>query len=197
MTYGLMFYWFGWLFWGITTFFMKKGRLRTLFSALILMMLICSNVEFLFGELVIFFPILFLLVTSLLLYATLSKPLYYFLCSFILMIGYTAISFWKHHLSIDILVQDIFLVPLICWIIISLLVKGLYHRLIISMLGITAGEILHGLVLTSYHLPETIGSHDFFVVLYMVLLYLLVVHIFRKVKVGIYTSINDYFKPSS
>src|SRR5690625_414920 len=111
MTYGLMFYWFSWLFWGITTFFMKKGRLRTLISALILMMLICSNVEFLFGELVIFFPILFLLVTSLLLYATLSKPLHYFFCSFILMIGYTAISFWKHHLSIDILVQDIFLVP--------------------------------------------------------------------------------------
>src|SRR5699024_3610588 len=114
MTYGLMFYWFGWLFWGITTFFMKKGRLRTLFSALILLMLICSNVEFLFGELVIFFPILFLLFTSFLFYVTLSMLFYYFLCSFILMIGYTAISFWKHHLSIDILVQDIFLVPLIC-----------------------------------------------------------------------------------
>lgn len=193
MAYGLMFYWFSWLFWGITTFFMKKGRLRTLLSALILIMLICSNIDFLIGEIIIFFPILFLMVTSLFLYATLSRPIYYFFCSFILMIGYTAISFWKHHLSIDILVQDFFLVPLICWAIISLVVKGLYHRITMSMLGITGGEILHGLILSSYHLPETIGSHDFFVVLYMVLLYLLVAHIFLKLKANFYTSINDYF----
>lgn len=194
MTYGLIFYWCSWLFWGIITFFMKKGTLRTALSLLILMSILFSNFNFSIGGYVIFLPFLFLVTVSLFLYARLPKTLYQFFCSFILMIGYTAILFWEYSTTIYLFVSDIFLLPIICCILINLVVKGLYSRIIISMFGTAGGEILHGLIMESYHLPKIIGSQDFFVILYIVLLFQLLLHIYKKAKANFYTFVISYLK---
>lgn len=194
MADGLTFYWFSWLFWGITTFFLKKGTLRTTFSVLILASILFSNIHFWVGKYLTFSPFLFVLITSLFFFTTLSRPLYHLFCSFILMIGYTAILFWKNTASIYILMPDFFLWPLLYCIITLLMVKGLYHRIIISILGAVHGEILHGLILSSYHLPETLGGQDFFIILYMTLLYQLLLDIYKKVKTNFYDILKSTIK---
>ncbi len=182
MTYGFIFYWLSWLFWGITTFFMKKSQLRTLLSSLILIVILSSTLNFSVGR----YSILLLIIMVGFFYTNLLKPFYHFFSSFTLMIGYTAILLWKQSISMWLFFSSFLLLPLICCILVFLLVKGFYHRVVTCMLGATGGEVLHGLILSSYHLPITIGDLDFFVHLYIIVLYLLLLHIFQKAKLQLH-----------
>lgn len=190
MTYGFIFYWLSWLFWGFITFFMGKSPLRTILACLILSSILCSNIYLLIGGYHVLFSFVLLIITSGLLYANLSKPLYHLFVSFILMIGYTAILLWNESSSILLFLPEPFLELLICSILIFLMINGLYNRLVTSVLGIASGEVLHGLILSSYHLPVTIGDLDFFVTLYMIILCLVLVHIFQKGKTQLFTFVN-------
>src|SRR5699024_9254552 len=165
-----------------TTFFMGKNPLRIILTCFILSSILCSNIYFLIGGYHVLFSFVLLIIISGLLFANQSKSFYHLFCSFTLMIGYIAVLLWKQSTLIWLFVPEVFLVSLICCILVFLMIKGLYNRLLTSTLGIASGEILHGLILTSYDLPVTIGDLDFFVILYLIILYLLLLHIFQKGK---------------
>lgn len=194
MTYSFAFYWLSWIFWGIATFFMKKRPLRSIFTCLILGSILCSNIYFSLGGYQILFSFIWLILVFGLLYTNLSVPLYHLFVSFILMIGYTTILIWNQSSSILLFLPEPILGPLICSILIFLMINGLYHRLIAGTLGIASGEVLHGLILSSYHVPVMIGDVDFFVKLYMFILCLILVHIIQKGKTQCFTFINTYIK---
>lgn len=193
MTYGFIFYWLSWLIWGITTFFMKKGQLRLVLSCLILVIILCSNLYLSIGEYDLLVSFIILICISGLLHASSPKSSYHLFISFTIMIGYTAILLWKQNTSLWFFISEFFVLPILYSILIILIIKGLYNRLVTSILGISAGEVLYGFILSSYNLPITIGDLDFFVNLYMIILYLFLLHIFQMGKRQLYVLIRKNY----
>lgn len=186
MTYGFIFYWLSWLLWIITTFFMKKEQLRLFLSTLILLTILGSDIYLSIGNYDLLVSFIALIIISGLLHANFLKPYYHLFGSFTIMIGYTSILLWKQNSFWGILISEFYLIPSICCIIIILMIKGLYSQLVTGIIGISTGEILYGFILSGYHLPAKIGDLDFFVNLYMIVLYLLLWHIIQNGKLPLY-----------
>lgn len=186
MTYEFIFYWLSWLLWIVTIFFMKKGQTRFILSGAILVTILCSNIYLSVGDHDLLLSFVILITVSGLMHTTFSKPYYYLFVSFTIMIGYTAILLWKQTSSLWLFVSEFFLIPSICFILVILIIRGLYNQLVTSILGISTGEVLHGFMLSSYYLPTTIGDLEFFVNLYMVILYLLLWRFFQMGKLQLY-----------
>lgn len=180
--------------WGMITFFMEGRLLRSILSCLILVIILSSNTYIWLNNYHILLSFVLLIIISGFLHANLSKPIYHLFVSFTLMIGYTGILLWKQSTSLWLFIPEFIFIPMLCSILVFSMIKGLYHRLMISIFGFANGEVLHGFILSSYHLPITIGDLDFFVKLYMIILLLLLLHIFQKGKMQLHALLSSWYK---
>lgn len=57
----------------------------------------------------------------------------------------------------------------------------------IGLIGITCGEMYHGFILASYHIPDTIGDVAFFDMILSFILLLTVLEMLQKGKAALYS----------
>lgn len=192
ITFGLFFYWLAWVFWIIVIFFMKKSKQQTFFSYGILMLIIFSNKYIMIGHFNLSISYLMLLAGSLYMYTKLNRQIYHLLISFTVMIGYSAILIWKNSTPLWLFIHELLFIPFVCSFLIIILSTGLYNRLITGILGITAGQLLYNLILSSYDLNQKIGDLHFFDQLFITLIFLIIIHFIQVAIRKLYSLLDAY-----
>ncbi|MEW9674703.1 hypothetical protein ABRT01_00685 [Lentibacillus sp. L22] len=195
MTDGLIFLWFSWILWIIVTFFMRKGRKRTYFACVLLLLICGSNMTWEIGEYKVTFSFLILFV-SLVFFHTIAQSLYLLFSAFTLCLAYTGILFWEQITPIWMFLPRMILIPLVLVTIISVLIKSFEHKLAIGLFGITFGEIYHSVVLVRYTIREPIGDTAFFDMLMTFLMLLTVLEILHKGKTVLYAFAQTFSRPT-
>jgi hypothetical protein len=158
---GTMFYWICWMYWIFLTFILEKQNpYRFKLSAVVLSVIILSNIHFKFIGFELHLVGLFLLAIS---YFVISRErqgaiIYFFICSFILTIAYVTFHLFEIFDPIWIVFKKEWMMG-VCFTILALLLqKNLRGRLLIIVSGTMQGEFLYAYILSKYHFPYTIGS---------------------------------------
>lgn len=182
MNAGLIFYWICWIFWIITTFFMGKGRKRTLLSCLILIIIACSSLQLSIKNFPISVAMIILLFVSLLMQGKLKGMVYHSFSSFIVAVGYTAILLWENSVPYWFILPRYIIIPVLIVFLITLLTKNVRNRLVIGLAGMVFGEFMYSLILGSYAIPEMAGEMEFFDCLLLVITLIISLDFVVKIK---------------
>lgn len=189
---GLLFYWFGWMLWIIVTFLMKKTELRTKIACWILIAILSSNVNINIDNYHVSLTFLILFGSVIILHAQLPRMMYHTFISFIITIGYAAILLWEQNTPVWLFLPRFILIPAISVMIISILVKGVYNRLVIGLLGLSAGELLYNMLLTGYDLQTSIGKMAYLDNLTITIVIIILLGSLHKGKVKLSSLLTHY-----
>lgn len=158
---GAMFYWISWAFWVYLTFILnKQNPYRLKLAAAVLIVIILSNVHFMAGGFDVFASGLFLLLFSYLIVGREKRRaiIYFFICSFIVTIGYVAFHLFEIFDPVWIILKKEWMMGICFGYLSILLQKTLKGRLLIIVSGTMQGEILYAYILSKYHFPYSIGD---------------------------------------
>jgi hypothetical protein len=160
---GIYFYWFSWIGWVITTFLMKKSRVRTALSIFILLVIIVSNSTYQITGLSIHASFILLFLFSLLVMTKASglRVLYYLICSLIISIGYVCFHLFELFDPIWLIFDRKWMLSFVILYLILMLVKDTYHRIAVAMIGVLNGELLYSLILKKFFSEIVIGDFIF------------------------------------
>ncbi|MBY7143478.1 hypothetical protein KFZ56_10555 [Virgibacillus sp. NKC19-3] len=192
MINGLLFYWFSWILWIVVTFFMKKSKRRTILACWILVTILSSSLSIEMQNQQISVAFLLLVGGSFILLIQLPRVVYHLFASFTIMIGYAAILFWEKSAPIWMIAPRVILISFILGLLITILTKGLYNQLSIGLLGLTCGEMINGLMLSSYGFRITIGEMQFFDLLLFILVILVFLEMLHKGKDKLYVVLQNH-----
>jgi hypothetical protein len=158
---GAIFYWVCWAFWIYFTFILdKQNPYRLKLAAIVLIVLILSNVKFAVGPFEIQASGLFILGIS---YLFLNQEkrgaiIYFFICSFIVSIAYVTFHLFEIFDPIWIIFKKEWMMGIVLWYLAILLQKTLKGRLVIIFAGAMQGEILYAFILNKFQFPYLIGA---------------------------------------
>ncbi|MCQ6273865.1 hypothetical protein JMM81_02590 [Bacillus sp. V3B] len=158
---GLLFYWFFWLGWIVTTFFYPKTHPeRLIVSAWILVVILLSTTTL---NVVVFEMSaagLFIILTMYLYAATLQikKLLYFFLSSFILMLTTVCFLLFELFDPIWVWIEREWLLAILVTIIVVLLQSDKKQRILIMLLGMIQGELFYSLILMKYSFSNPVAT---------------------------------------
>ncbi|MDF2789017.1 MAG: hypothetical protein K0S80_2115 [Neobacillus sp.] len=158
---GSMFYWIFWLFWVYITFFMtKQNPYRTKLATVILVLIILSNLDFMFMGFEFHASGLFMLLLS---YIILSKKklgslLYAFICSFIVTIAFVTFNLFVIFDPVWVIFQKEWMMG-ICFSCLAIFLQtSLKDRLLMIVIGTMQGEILYAFYLRKFDFSNPIGT---------------------------------------
>lgn len=158
---GSLFYWIFWLIWVYLTFFFKKqNSWRIKLSAIILVVIIFSAQHIHIAGFDLSVSSIFLLFTA---YATLHSEkthilLYFFICSFIVMIAYVSFHLFEIYDPVWLIFNKEWMMGVCIAYLAILLQKELKGRVLIIFSGTIQGEILYAYILSRYDFPYAVGS---------------------------------------
>lgn len=161
---GAMFYWICWSLWVFLTFFLDKQHpYRLKLSAIVLILLLLSNIHFMVGSFEIYASGLFLLVISHLFFSQEKRGaiIYIFICSLIVSIAYATFHLFEIFDPIWIVFKKEWMMGICFGYLAILLQKNLKGRLIIMISGTMQGEFLYAYFLSKYQFPYSIGAYDY------------------------------------
>jgi hypothetical protein len=158
---GAIFYWVFWGFWIYLTFILEKQNpYRLKLAAIILIVLILSNVQFPVGEFEIQASGLFILGSCYLFMSQEKRGalIYFFICSFIVSIAYVTFHLFEIFDPIWIIFKKEWMMGITMSYLAILLQKTLKGRLLILFAGAMQGEILYAFILNKFQFPYLIGT---------------------------------------
>ncbi|WP_100010782.1 hypothetical protein [Lentibacillus sediminis] len=158
---GMLFYWFSWILWIIVTFFMKKGRVRTLLACWILLVLIFADAYIIINEHDLSLGFVWIFFGALIWLLQLPRVTYHIFASFTLTIGYTGMLYWAQASPVWLFLPRTFLLSFLLSLILFLLAKEFISQAGIGLFGVCCGEIVYALTLSSYGFPEAVGEMAF------------------------------------
>ncbi|MBY0122576.1 hypothetical protein [Bacillus sp. S/N-304-OC-R1] len=161
---GLTFYWITWIYWVISTFFMKKGSLSRFYLSLwILMLIIISPYSFSLYDFEISFASIMLLVTLFLMVSTIKslKAAYVLLSSFIIMLAYVCFHLFELFDPVLLIFPRNWMLAILLISLTFILQANKLYRFIILILGSIQGEFLYAYILNKYSFPFLIGSYAY------------------------------------
>lgn len=162
MTNGLLFFWLSWLLWIYVTFLMKKDKQRTLLGFWILLIISGSSMYLdLFGYKILL-SYLFLIFGAMIMIASSKRLFFHLFSSLTIMILFMSVTIWEKYYPIYMIFSNAFMLPLIIVFITVIITRGFYNRVSITLLGISSGELLYDLILSSYSIEVPIGGFIFF-----------------------------------
>ncbi|WP_430487393.1 YphA family membrane protein [Priestia flexa] len=178
---GFLFYWFAWIGWIISTFFLGKTPLRWKVSMLLLISIMLSTTSVWVGPFFISYTYLFLLVMVCIDASRFkaSKQLYVLFISLIVMFAYVGFCLLELYDPVWIFVNRQWLLTAIILYIVFLLVKDDYMRCIVILLGLLGGDFLYSLIVTSLSMPYPVGHPTFLDLVAAVLMLLFIWKIVR------------------
>lgn len=162
---GLLFYWISWMIWIIVTFLMPKNKYRNYLAMAILMVIFCSNAVILVNNVEVYLTIAILYFGSIVAIVNCQNIVKSISKAICIVFGYVGLLFWEQISPIWIVIPRTILIPLIGFVLLIILSDSFQERCVLWCLGLTSGEIIHGLILNSYKLSEGIGEMAFMDVL--------------------------------
>ncbi|PKG24134.1 YphA family membrane protein [Niallia nealsonii] len=183
---GQFFYWFIWMLWIQTTFFLdKKHKNRLNFTILLLSAIILSPYQLsMFGFTISL--LLACLYVGIFFYITTFKKtalLYFLLSAFFTMLAYCSFHLFSILDPIWIIFNKEWLLSIGLIIVARLIYKEPTKQILLIIFGSINGDVLYGILLKKYQYSYTVGSMSFFdsllisiaaiVIFYTVKLYLL------------------------
>ncbi|WP_078553258.1 hypothetical protein [Bacillus alkalicellulosilyticus] len=174
---GIYFYWFIWMFWIGTTFFMEKGKTRTLLSMLLLVVICTATLKV--PVLAYDVSVAFLLCLGIG-YAIIAlgnkawRQLYLLIVS--LIIALVGISFHLFELydPIIILFHRSWMLGIIYTLLVIALVSNHQQRLSILVVGACQGELMTSLFMDTIYVNRTIGDLAFFEIMMITVMFLVI-----------------------
>ncbi|SDJ67202.1 YphA family membrane protein [Sediminibacillus albus] len=159
---GLLFYWISWILWVIFTFLLKKTKVRFYLSVWILLLLSCSNTVVEILDYKVNIAIFVSFVCAILYMAKSPDWMYQLFGSLCMTFSYIGILLWELISPIWLFVPRIIIIPFLAMIMLYFIADNLIDKCMIWCLGLTSGEILHGLIMNSYGFQPVIGERSFF-----------------------------------
>ncbi|WP_026771243.1 MULTISPECIES: hypothetical protein [Sediminibacillus] len=164
---GLLFYWICWLLWITTTFLLKKNRTRFYVSFVILLLLTCSNTNITVWDSKLNLATVVSFFAGILYLAKKKDWILLLFGSLCMTFCYVGILLWEMISPIWLFVPRLLMIPVIGLVLLFFLTETLIEKCMVWCLGITSGEILHGLIMNSYGFHPSIGEHSFFDLLFV------------------------------
>ncbi|WP_040208337.1 YphA family membrane protein [Neobacillus jeddahensis] len=161
---GALFYWTCWTFWVYLTFVLdKKNPYRLKLAAIILIVLLLSNFQFMVGNFDIQVSGLFLLITSYIFFSQEKSRviIYSLICSLIVSTAYVAFHLFEIFDPIWIIFKVEWMMGICFGYLAILLQKTLKGRLLIIICGTMQGEFLYAYTLRKFQFSYTIGSFEY------------------------------------
>ncbi|PEQ93440.1 hypothetical protein CN481_11635 [Bacillus sp. AFS006103] len=159
---GEIFYWTCWVFWIYLTFLLEKQNpYRIKLAAIVLIVLILSNIQIKVSVFEIQVSGLFILGISYLFISQEKRTaiIYYFICAVIISITYVTFHLFEIFDPIWIIFKKEWMMGIVLWYLAILLQKTLKGRLLILFAGAMQGEILYALILNKFQFPYLIGAY--------------------------------------
>ncbi|NHC39086.1 hypothetical protein G6549_03845 [Bacillus sp. MM2020_1] len=159
---GEIFYWTCWAFWIYLTFLLEKQNpYRMKLAAIVLIVLILSNIQFKVSVFEIQASGLFILGISYLFISQEKRTaiIYYFICAVIISIAYVTFHLFEIFDPIWIIFKKEWMMGIVLWYLAILLQKTLKGRLLILFAGAMQGEILYAFILNKFQFPYLIGAY--------------------------------------
>ncbi|MFT8321633.1 MAG: hypothetical protein ABF649_12065 [Bacillus sp. (in: firmicutes)] len=162
---GALFYWFTWMLWIVTTFFMKKeNKYRCVYSISLLLAIITSPYQLTFLGFTVSWLLVIMLASAFVYTAFLRKgSLIYFSAS----VFFTMLAYCTFHLlaildPVWILFDQKWMLAIVLMIIARLLYSNPLQQIMLIMFGSINGEIMYGLILKKYEFTYIIGDLHYF-----------------------------------
>ncbi|WP_078546053.1 YphA family membrane protein [Litchfieldia alkalitelluris] len=169
---GLYFYWIAWIAWTYATFILEKNRLRILFSAFILIVIILSPYQFVFSTFNVNAVHLLILAISFILIAkkTMIQKVYLLICSLTITIAYVSFQLFELFDPIWLFLDRKWMLAFVLVYLSLMLAKGRKSKVMSLLIGSCQGELLYGFVINKFRFNYEIGSLVFLDVLSISLL---------------------------
>ncbi|WP_221565218.1 hypothetical protein [Alkalihalobacillus sp. TS-13] len=160
---GTLFYWFAWMGWTISTFFLAKTRQRIVFSALLLILIYCSAITLdLDGQLVNLSLFIIILISYAYLGMQKFRELWYSIfMSSIISISYVGMHFVVVYDPVWIFIDLNFFIAIPLSLIVLLMAKDFHVRLSVLTSGYAHGEIAYITLFKDLAPDYVIGSFIF------------------------------------
>jgi hypothetical protein len=161
---GLWFYWVGWIVWVITTFFMKKGKMRNWLAFLVLMLLNTAhlNLNIMSQEVTIGFLLLICLSYIASARLKVKTLVYIVICTIILCLAYVSFHLFSLYDPVWVVFNPKLMVGILLTYLVIILTRDLGNRFLLFTIGACHGEVVYQIILSTYQFPYTIGSLSFF-----------------------------------
>ncbi|MCT2537399.1 hypothetical protein NC661_00405 [Aquibacillus koreensis] len=182
---GLIFLWVSWLIWIMITFFMGKDNKRTQLACWILLIIISAGITFTVSSITFSATVSVLYIGALFVLAKSKDWLLQTMKCVCLVFGYAGLLFWEQISPIWLFAPRLLIITVLGFIILQFLSASFFERCMIWCLGVTTGEIIHGLILNSYGLRESIGDLAFMDVLFIEISFLIIAQFLKELRLRI------------
>lgn len=187
-----LFYYTCWLLTIIIYFFMEKSTLRNFYMIWLLMIITASPYLISFASVQISMAYVVLLIGTLFLFGLKSLQLYEYIVAFICMVGYAAILIWEIIAPVWFFMPRTVILALLIVSTLLLCIRVPNRRMIVSVIGLTFGQLLYELILMVYHLHDVIGALQEMTILSVTLLLLLGIDLLHQTKTMIVSRIKSF-----
>lgn len=179
---GVLFYWLGWIFWIITTFFMRKGKNRTTLTFLILLIIALSLIKLpIFGyEISLSFCVLICVLFFLL--AKQKRKVYTLFVITFIGFSYTGLRLWEIVSPVWVIVPRVYLYAVIIFLL-TLFFSGNYlQSCLIGCLSISFGEVFYVLLVERIGWELSIGDSFIMDLLFLHVFLSVILYVWKEIK---------------
>lgn len=171
---------------------MEKSTLRNFYMIWLLMIITASPYLISFASVQISMAYVVLLIGTLFLFGLKSLQLYEYIVAFICMVGYAAILIWEIIAPVWFFMPRTVILALLIVSTLLLCIRMPNRRMIVSVIGLTFGQLLYELILMVYHLHDVIGALQEMTILSVTLLLLLGIDLLHQTKTMIVSRIKSF-----
>ncbi|MGM0899916.1 MAG: YphA family membrane protein [Bacillota bacterium] len=161
---GALFYWFTWLGWVWTTFFMEKqNKYRFNIAFLLLILIIASPYKMLIQGVEVYIPAIVLMTFFLIETAKLRNRIFFsvFVTSFIIMLGYVSFLLFELFDPVWVIFDRKWLISISVLLLATALQSEKYLQILSVGIGMLLGEFLFSFTMKSLAFPYPVASPAF------------------------------------
>lgn len=171
-----LFHWLGWLLIIIIYFFTNSVRTKYYYLYTMFLILLFIHMKiYIFLQIELTLAFIVLMMSAFVFYVQLRMSFYDVFVTLTVVVSYVALLIWENVSPIWFVVHPMLMIPLIVCTLVIVLNESFVKRIAIVMLGLTIGQLLFNLILTSYGLYELLGGLTFFIMLFSHILLLFIV----------------------
>nr|WP_233274993.1 hypothetical protein [Calidifontibacillus oryziterrae] len=169
----------------MSTFFMKKTKVRTLVSFVVLGAIICSSQTLQLGEFSFRFTFLLLFIFSFFVMAKKSSLTiyYYSICTLIITVGYVGFHLFELFDPVWLIFNRKWMLAFAIVYLTLMLIKDKQDRIVITIIGVSNGELLYSFILSTFSFRYEIGSFQFLDSLAIMMLLIVIWNILERIAV--------------
>ncbi len=179
---GILFYWLGWIFWVITTFFMQKGKNRTTLTFFILLIIALSLMKFTILGYEIGLSFFVLICGSFFLLVKQNRKLYTLFVITFIGFSYTGLRLWEVVSPVWVIIPRVYLYAAIIILLTLFFSRNYVQCFLIGCLSISLGEVVYVLLVDRIGWDLPIGDSGIMDLLFLHVSSVLILYIWKEIK---------------